>query len=155
MSISERQIFRTLIQNFVADGTPFVFVARGRSMTPFIKDGDSVLIKPCSSGVRIGDVVLLRSGDRNLLLHRVIKRKENGIITRGDACIADDGYCCREDIMGRVVKIVGKRTSLHLFFPLNYFLALVLRLRAYPWVFLPLRAILKRVFFVSSGAKGY
>jgi signal peptidase I len=146
MSISERQIFDNLARDLLADGTPFVFIARGRSMAPFISDGDCVVINPCNSEVSVGDVVLLRSGDAILLLHRIIKKTRDGVVTRGDACLNDDGMSRYQDIIGKASKVEGRKTSPLLFFPLGYLLSLVLRLRTYPWVFHPLSALFKKAF---------
>ena len=146
MSISERQIFSNLARDLLADGTPFVFVARGRSMAPVISDGDFVVVNPCNSKVSVGDVVLLRSGDAILLLHRIIKKTPDGVVTRGDACLNDDGISRYEDILGKAVKVEGRKTSPFLCAPFGYLLILALRLRTYPRIFYPLKAVFKKVF---------
>ena len=153
MPLSERRIFSALSQDLLAGGVPFVFIARGRSMAPFIADGDSVVIDPGVSDVRAGDVVLRRSADGAMLLHRVIKKCAEGVITRGDACLSDDGFCWHEDIAGKAVKVVGRGTNVPLFFPVGYLLVLILRVRRYSRV-RPLRSFITKVFHSPCRGKG-
>jgi len=95
------------------------FVTGGTSMHPFIKHGDTVIIQPAVS-LKIGDVVLARNQQR-LILHRIIRITGDGVITRGDACLCDDGFTPLEEIFGTAVKSSG--LGFHLKFPFNKLIA--------------------------------
>jgi len=90
-------------------------------MSPFIRDGDTVAIYP-DGPLRVGDVALFRNSEDRLVLHRVIRITEAGIITRGDACHADDGFTPFEDVIGRAVRSSGY--NFHLKFPFSRLIAL-------------------------------
>lgn len=124
------------------EARPFLFCARGRSMAPFIIDGDTVEIRPISGNLRTGDVVLLSRG-KGFLLHRIITCTEGGVITRGDACSTDDGLAAYDAIVGRAMGVQGKGHNFHLRFPAGYLVALGLGLRKFPSLFGPLRKIAK------------
>lgn len=65
----------------------FVTTTSGISMLPLFRDRrDRVVIKPASARLKKYDVPLYRRGE-SLVLHRVIKVRENDYIIRGDNCI--------------------------------------------------------------------
>ncbi len=68
-----------------------VLVVSGNSMSPSIRDGDLVLTAQLWRGGEVGDVVLVeRSSDGQLLLHRVIERGAGWRRTQGDASLSPD-----------------------------------------------------------------
>jgi hypothetical protein len=78
------------------------FRARGRSMFPSIKDGDIIVIeKTDASRLRSGDVVMLRTADDSLLVHRVI-RTGSPLLTCGDGVVRPDPPCEPDLVIGRV-----------------------------------------------------
>lgn len=120
------------------------FRASGTSMSPFIKDNDTVIIAPdnnrgthpiflknfkqkvnkrnmgCVPNLGIGDVVLLKTKEGRLFLHRVVKRKKTGVVTSGDSAYTDDGFTPYNNILGKVIKISGKGYNFHLKNPFKY-----------------------------------
>jgi hypothetical protein len=93
-------------------GSAFRFPARGRSMSPFIKDGDIALVEPASNAgttIRLGDVVLCSTTGGRLAMHRVTKiRRRDGAVnytTQGNANARPDGEKRAQDILGRVTEI--------------------------------------------------
>lgn len=90
----------------------------GTSMLPWVRPGDIAIIRKADGGnARFGDVALLRSGDR-LLVHRIVGKQGNAelpeYIAKGDAHRNADGVFCREQLLGRVVRIFrkGKRIEM-------------------------------------------
>jgi len=114
------------------------FRATGTSMSPFIKDKDTVIIIPFKESVGIGDIVLLKTSDERLLLHRVIKTEATGVITMGDASYDDDGFTSYKNILGRVIRVVGNGYNFHLKNPFKYLIGkrIILResLYRYPYI---------------------
>ena len=119
-------------------GNNISFVARGRSMSPFIKDGDTVIIAPPKGNPGIGDVVLCTNDEGNLLLHRVIAKTAERVFTKGDAWLTDDGSIPYKNIIGRAVRVSGSGVNFHLKFPFNFLVGkgilLPMRFRRYPRV---------------------
>lgn len=94
-------------------GQAISFTAKGRSMAPFIRDGESLFVRPLQSSALPGHVVLVARPGGACLVHRVVRRTAQGVITRGDACRQEDGCFRNEDVLGRVVMVSGRR-RLHL-----------------------------------------
>lgn len=66
--------------------TPLLTVKSG-SMEPILSVGDVIIIEPISrQDLEVGDVVVFyKPGTDQLIVHRVIRKTEQGIYTRGDA----------------------------------------------------------------------
>jgi hypothetical protein len=131
---AESSEFHLLTSELIAGGYGLRFQAVGRSMLPTIQDGEIVHVKPVASDMlRIGDIVLLRTGEQ-FKAHRIISKRDQCFITRGDAGVDTDGEIRGDQILGRVtakettrslrlVPLDGMRSRLK-------FLALEMRRRA-------------------------
>jgi hypothetical protein len=71
--------------------------SRGKSMFPFLREGDLVDLV-ATQEFRIGDIVLAQE-----VLHRVVAKRNGQIITKGDANSHLDPPVARAQILGRVV----------------------------------------------------
>jgi signal peptidase I len=80
----------------------------GNSMLPLIQDGDHVLVAHGCAGVRRGDVVVFRRGDR-LIAHRVLCICDGDVgptfITKGDHAPQFDPPLSADEIVGRVLAV--------------------------------------------------
>jgi hypothetical protein len=115
-----RENFHAIAKEVLISGKGLSFKAGGGSMAPFIKDGDTVEIRPGCS-FRVGDVAFLRNSEDRLILHRVIEVTPAGIITRGDSNEGNDGFTPLKDVLGRAVKSSGY--NFHLKFPFSWLIA--------------------------------
>jgi len=87
-------------------GQEVVILAKGYSMTPFIRNGkDSVVLKKMED-VNVGDIVLAQISDGKYVLHRIIEIKGNDITLMGDGNIKGTEKCRKEDISGTVCRII-------------------------------------------------
>lgn len=121
ITISSLELFELARQVLRSSGGLVVSV-RGTSMHPFLRDGNAVKLAPICD-CRTGDIVLGKSGD-HVLLHRVIKKLRNGVVTKGDAQTDSSGeFMFDQDIAGRVIAIQGRRSSWTLSYPCSYLLA--------------------------------
>ena len=101
--------FASVTQALADAGQSFRFPAHGRSMRPFIHEGD-VLTVVTVDRVRRGDVVFLCKEDDHCLAHRVIRcyRNGHGIValrTQGDANGYPDPIAPWTAVVGRVVAL--------------------------------------------------
>lgn len=95
--------FHLLTSELIAGGYGLRFQAVGRSMLPTIQDGEIVHVKPVAGNMlRIGDIVLLRSRSE-FKAHRIIRKRGECFITRGDAGVDTDGEIRCDQILGRVI----------------------------------------------------
>lgn len=96
-----------LLEAVTCRGVPFRFCARGRSMAPFIRDGDIITVSPIESRLpTVGDVVaFVRPGSHKLIIHRVVDRQAEGWLIRGDACSISEGPIALDHLLGQVTRV--------------------------------------------------
>jgi ribosomal protein S18 acetylase RimI-like enzyme len=82
-------------------------MARGFSMQPFIRDKDILTILPIKEiQPSLGDVVAFTQPDSGrLAIHRIIGRRGDGWLIKGDNCTAPDSVVETEKIIGRVCRV--------------------------------------------------
>ncbi len=81
---------------------PSSFRVSSSCMWPFIKRGDSVLVKNCKpQELKKGEIIVYRNGD-NLFVHRIVEIRENNFITKADMNFKKDKPISGEQIIGRV-----------------------------------------------------
>ncbi len=108
--------FAELSREFLNSGTSVRFRARGASMSPLVRDGDTVLVRPLAEGaLRVGDVVILCDTPDHLVVHRVVRRHSGpGGVTftiQGDQGVRPDGTFEATQVWGRVVAV--EREGMH------------------------------------------
>jgi len=100
---AESSSFHLLTSELIAGGYGLRFQAVGRSMLPTIQDGEIVHVKPVATDMlKVGDIVLLRTGEQ-FKAHRIIRKRGQCFITRGDAGMDIDGEIRCDQILGRVI----------------------------------------------------
>ena len=139
------------MQAVLEKGKSFRFRARGTSMRPFIRDGDTLTIAPLATGrPRRGEaVVVFRPSEIRpcLLVHRIVGVHERGFAIQGDAADCEPESIPPEAIVGRVVRVErgGKDIRLGLG-PERQLLAWMSRTRILWTVIWPLWNLVGRVF---------
>jgi hypothetical protein len=112
------QEISALLHAVLESGAPFTFRAAGGSMFPFIRDGDQVALSSLHACTpRLGDVVACTiPGGGKLVIHRVVGRRADGYLIRGDAAPHADGWVDEQAILGQVTGVVrrGKKQWLGL-----------------------------------------
>ena len=90
----------------------FIMTARGKSMVPYVADGQSVVVNALAFKIKnpqIGDVVLVQHPHRNIvILKRITRVKNNAYFVEGDnsAHSTDSrhfGYVDKTHIRGKVI----------------------------------------------------
>lgn len=84
-------------------------------MLPFLRAGDEVLVSHYYDGIRHGDIVVFRAGDK-LIAHRVLQidGHTGRVTTGGDNTTHFDDPVTQSDIIGRVIGLrrSGRTVSL-------------------------------------------
>jgi len=96
-----------LMTAVLENGSSFRFLAKGFSMTPFIKDGDVVTISSfLGRKVRMGEVVAFISPQtQSLAVHRIIGKRKARFLLQGDNVPEADGLVPEEQILGYVERV--------------------------------------------------
>jgi hypothetical protein len=98
-----------LIAQKLQSGGTIRFTVSTRSMLPIISPGDSIIAQRCcAEHIRLGAIVLVRSGNI-WLVHRLIARHiEAGrlhLVTKGDNCTAPDDLWSAEQICAIIIAV--------------------------------------------------
>jgi hypothetical protein len=106
-----------LLTDVLARGVPFRFAARGFSMFPFIRDGDTVTISPLRGRrARFGEVVVFAGPTGGPVVHRVTARRPGSYEIRGDCSSGHDDVVPAASVLGAVTRVErrGRRVRLGL-----------------------------------------
>lgn len=94
------------IARLVSEGAKVVFIPKGASMLPFIREGkDSVVLKS-PEDLCVGDIVLARNTPGAYVLHRIIEIDGDNIVLMGDGNIIGTETCRVSDILAMADKII-------------------------------------------------
>jgi signal peptidase I len=135
-----------LMQSALARGTPFRFRGLGYSMSPFIREGDTVFVSPLlGQKLRVGQVVaFIQSKSGLLLIHRVVCHKGSHILVQGDNMHRRDAdRVSLENILGCVTQV--KRNGQSVWFgqgAIGYWISLFSRLE----LLTPIVSVLRGLF---------
>lgn len=85
----------------------------GASMVPALWPGDLVSVRHCQpSELKPGSVIVFRQNQR-LIIHRLIHRAGDSIVTRGDARPCFDGNVRASDVLGFVDTVMRNGRSVN------------------------------------------
>lgn len=141
----KREDFASIAQEVLGRGRTLRFKAKGGSMSPFIRNGDVLEVAPFKGKINLGDIILYHSSCGSPVIHRVIQRNKESIITKGDSVSGSDQPMLFKQVLGRVVAIEKNGWRIRLDKPMVRFLNILLALIS-PFSFLiypPLRLIKK------------
>ncbi len=74
-------------------------------MSPFIRNGDVVEVVRLKGKINFGDIILYHSSCGSPVIHRVIQRNKESIITKGDSVCNSDQPIFSKQVLGRVVAV--------------------------------------------------
>ena len=128
---------------------------KGQSMFPFIKEGDTAIIKAPTAPLKKYDCVLFVEDENTCVLHRLIKINGDALTTVGDNNLKPDRPLKSNEVIGvlegiykrngKYVEIYGKKPSVSVvlgcFYPFK-------RIRLF---YYRCRRLISRIFKRSSG----
>lgn len=92
------------LQMWQSAGRRHTIPIEGSSMLPLLRHGDRVTVTHGLDGLRRGDVIVFRRGDR-LVAHRLLKTGRQTFITKGDHTLHLDAPVPAAAVLGRVVGV--------------------------------------------------
>mgnify|MGYP006288766881 CR=1 FL=1 len=94
------QIVTALLQQ----GAVVKKTARGHSMFPFIRDRDHLLMAIPQTHLRLGDIVVFQHPKfGGLAIHRIIGKRGNMFLIKGDNSKCPDGWLPKDKILAHIV----------------------------------------------------
>lgn len=118
MSISSIELAE-LLKDVCSKGLPFKFTATGMSMSPFICDGDTIVIEPYSENrpLQVGDIVAFTEPvTKKLIVHRIVQEQNNHFLLKGDNVFPNDGLFRKKSIHGYVKKVIILGKNFHIYY---------------------------------------
>jgi len=106
LSLSGRGLVE-LLQAVLQKGAPVRFQAKGFSMSPFIKNKDTVTISPLKrKRPGLGHIIaFVHPETEGLCIHRIVRKKDGIYVTKGDNISETDECVPRENILGFVTGV--------------------------------------------------
>ena len=105
-----------LVLNLLKQNTPVCFNAGGPSMTPVIRDGDTVQVRPLKPGDLRCGAILLHLKNGRPVLHRLIRKEtQTGhLFFTGDAALRGEDRMTEQDVAGIATRVLhaGRPTLL-------------------------------------------
>ena len=144
---SGSEVLPELVKEFLSKEVECRLQVKGYSMSPFIKDGDTITISPVLSLPRLGDVIaFIHPKTERLLIHRVVWKSGDAYLLKGESALEPDGLIKKENILGLVTKVErkGKRIFLGLG-PERFLIALLTRTNLLLPVLRPVWGILRPI----------
>jgi signal peptidase I len=150
-----------LLRAVLDKGVPFRFQARGFSMSPFIKDGDLITVAPlkgASPGL-VDVIAFTHAGTSRLVIHRVVGKRADSYLVKGDNTLDVDGFIPEANILGCVKKVERNGKKIILGLGLERFLIAFLTCRRLLFpvlrpVWILIRPLVKLLWGVKKGT-GY
>jgi len=122
----KREDFASIAQDVLGRGRILRFKAKGGSMSPFIRSGDVVEVVPLKGKINFGDIILYHSSYGNSIIHRVIQRKKEEIIAKGDSSFSYDQPLLSRQVLGRVAAVEKNGWRIRLDRPMGRLLNILL-----------------------------
>lgn len=95
------------IRKVLAAGGSFSFYPRGSSMEPlFIQERDKIVLAPLPDKIKKYDIILYKRKNGAFVLHRIIGKKEDGYVFRGDNQFVNEYGIRTEQMIGIVTETV-------------------------------------------------
>ncbi len=96
-----------VIRNVLSKGGTFQFYPQGTSMLPSIVAGkDQVLLAPLPENLKKYQVVLYKRENGAFVLHRIVKKRAQDYVMRGDNQYVLEPGIHREQMIGIVEKVI-------------------------------------------------
>ncbi len=101
--------FKTKIIPLIEEGLTVPLTVSGASMNPYIVGGrDTVMISKVSFPLKKGDIAFFERLDGQIVMHRVCKIRKECYFFVGDAQTVIEGPVVKEQIFGKVNRIIRK-----------------------------------------------
>ncbi|MGB9521377.1 MAG: signal peptidase I [Anaerolineales bacterium] len=100
--------------NNIQSGGKIWLIIVGKSMLPYLIDGDKVLIQGEDfENLKCGDIITYRINNE-YFTHRIIKKLDTTLLTKGDHLYLPDNYIDINSIIGKVIAIDKKNKLIDL-----------------------------------------
>ncbi len=101
----ERKEGMAVLVGLLKQGVSVKIETEGYSMVPCLWPGDEVTVRPVGEGtLEEGNVVLMKVGDV-FVGHRLVRRADGTMVSRGDSNFSEDTFFAEENVVGEMVTV--------------------------------------------------
>lgn len=101
------------VETLLRENDSVIIPTKGNSMRPFIRDEDNVLLARAENPLKVGMIVLARTLDRRVVLHRIIGINGDYITLMGDGNLKGTERCRRSEVIAVAQSVVGHKSGLY------------------------------------------
>lgn len=98
-----------LLRETLAHEKQLLWRLEGHSMMPTLRPDSVIMVRPLTTGVRLGTIVLFEQNGA-VVAHRVVQRRAGGYVTQGDNRQGPDRWVGPEQVLGVVVQATYNET---------------------------------------------
>jgi len=111
-------IIDTALELLEAQGGDFWMLAKGESMSPLIRDGDRIQVRPFQAPPQSGEILIFHRSN-GLVAHRLLRLRHNRqgesvCLAQGDHALSPDPPLSLDQVAGRAVAVRRGERELHL-----------------------------------------
>lgn len=130
---------------------------KGGSMYPFIRSGEWVKLEPASNcrNIKKGEMILF-SKEGNIYAHRVVNKREDFVIAKGDLSFGNEGNIPIDDVLAKIVSVQRNGRDILLNSGLNRFIGIFMADFGFilQYIFLAIRKIIGLAVVLISFIQG-
>ena len=106
----DNETFFSRVVQLLSEGRQVTIPVKGYSMLPFIRGERDLVVLEKPGTLKVGDMVLFRSGGR-YVLHRIVEIGGEGLRIQGDGVLRGEERCTPDAVAGKVIRILrgGRR----------------------------------------------
>jgi len=89
------------VESLLQNGEKVKIPIRGKSMLPFLKETDKIVLLPAYAGrLSLGDILLAREESGRVILHRLVKINKETLILAGDGNLVQQEIINSNQVIG-------------------------------------------------------
>lgn len=101
MKIVSNKKYFAKVESLLQNGENVKIPIRGKSMLPFLKETDKIVLFPAYAGrLSLGDILLAREESGRVILHRLVKINKETLILAGDGNLVQQEIINSNQVIG-------------------------------------------------------
>lgn len=101
------------VETLFRESDSVIIPTKGNSMRPFIRGGDNVLLVRVGNPLKVGMIILARTLDKRVVLHRIIGINGDYLTLMGDGNLKGTERCRKSEVIAVAQSVVGHKSGLY------------------------------------------
>lgn len=101
------------VETLFRESDSVIIPTKGNSMRPFIRGGDNVLLVRVGNPLKVGIIILARTLDKRVVLHRIIGINGDYLTLMGDGNLKGTERCRKSEVIAVAQSVVGHKSGLY------------------------------------------